>query len=208
MKVRIPTQLRRLLTKTLLHFIQSKENVQRFVNMTNWIKGRYGDRYVFQTSHGTQQMKRYEPKKYKNDVNTPLRIRARNIMHLAVENPYPSIKEKLRELYRTYPFNLLKDKGETIQLKNFYFVKRTRDKDEIKIYKVAQELVGLEGLSNNCPSLYHFLSPEDDELYWEGNYKNNKGVDFAYSGEEEEWYYAVNVRNNDMSNVLRFIWQD
>ena len=189
----IPTQLWRLVKKSLQHYLQAKPSVQRNVNRSIWIRGRYGKEYVFQTSHGTQQIKRYEPKKYKNNVNTPLRIRTRTIMKMAMESPSPSIKEKIRELYKTYPFYLLKSEPVNLRLKNFYFEKRVREKDLVSIYRAESE---------NCNG------EEDKTAYWEGKYQAKKTVRFEWQGDDQECWYAVNQRNGERSNVLKFVWKD
>ncbi len=190
MNVRIPSQLWRLVKKTLRHYLMAKPSVQRNVNRSIWIKGRYGKDYVFQMSHGTQQIKRYEPNKYKNKVNTPLRIRARTIMKLASEEPTPSLKEKIRELYRTYPFYLDKNIPINLRLKNFYFEGMVYPDDNIRIHK----------MTGSIPN------PETDELYWEGEYMPKKTVEFSYSETDKEEYYAVNLKSGEICNVVRMEW--
>lgn len=50
--------------------------------------------------------------------------------------------------------------------------------------------------------------PSLDILYAEKEYVPKKTVKFQYEGRGIEYYYGVNSRNNDISNVLKFEWKD
>jgi hypothetical protein len=190
-KKRIPRQIEHLVSNTVKHYLNSKESLQRLVDMTNWVKGRCGD-YVFQTSHGTQQIKLYEPQKYKNHINTPLRKRVREIMKLANEDPTPSLKEKLRYLFRTYPYYLKKEQPIKLKLKNFYFTEPVREGATLLIYKMEPE---------------GFKDLENDFLYDVVPYYPDQTIEFSYQGEEEEWFYGRINGTYVLSNVLRFYWR-
>jgi len=191
-KIKIPNHLEHLHNKTIKHYLEAPESVQRLVRMTDSIQGRYG-KYVFQLSRGTQQIKLYEPHKYKNDRNTPLRIRTRKIVKLAWQNPEPNIDERLRYLFRNYPYYLLKSEPVKLRMKNFYFDRAVRDNDLIRIYRA------------NDPQN---PDPDTDHLYVEKKYAPKKEILFQYEDRDEEYYYVVNQRNGDISNVLRFVWQE
>ncbi len=188
---RIPRHLEHLVSQTVKNYLHARENVQRFINRTNMIQGRCGE-YVFQSSHGTQQIKKYEPKKYKNGVNTPLRIRTRTIMRLASEDPTPTKEEKLRYLYRSYPFYLDKDQVINLRMRNFYF-DRWVNHSVVSIYRKRP---GEEP------------DPEMDELYETLEYMPKKTIKFEHQEEDEERYYAVHQRSGEISNVLHFVWQE
>ena len=113
-------------------------------------------------------------------------------MQSASQYPKEIRKDKVRELYRTMPYNLLQSEPVKLRLKNFYFDRKVADDDIVKIYQMQGE----------SPDL------QNDNLYWEGKYKAKKSVDFAYSEVDEERYYALNTRNNDISNVLHFVWEE
>lgn len=191
MKAKIPSQLQHLISKTVWHYFEAKEGIQRLVDNAVTLQGRWGDKYVMQMSHGTQQIKRYEPHKYKNEVNTPLRTRVRTIIKLANQDPTPCLTEKMRELFRTYPFYLDKDIPINLRLKNFYFEEAVRPDDKVRIYK----------MSASEPDTV------SDELYWKGDYIPKKTVKFSYSEADIEKYYAVNQRSGEISNVVRMEWQ-
>jgi hypothetical protein len=144
-------------------------------------------------SHGTQQIKLYEPEKYRNEVNTPLRKRTRNIISMAYTDPGPDRHERIRELFRTYPYFLLKSEPVKLRLRNFYFSPLIMEGEPLAIYKTT---------SGSDPD------PESDELYTRIEYKEKRTVDFSFQSDEEEWYYALNERNNRRSNLLHFIWGD
>ncbi len=190
--MRIPNQIVHLIRKTVLHYLFAPPEVQRNVIRTYSIRGRYGA-YVFQLSHGTQQIKLYEPEKYRNNVNTPLRQRVRTIMMLARQHPEPDVTEILRELFRTYPYHLLNTEAINLRLRNFYFNSRIDTGDLIRIYKAIDPL---------------HPNPEVDELYIQTEYAPKKTIHFAYNVDENEYYYGVNPRNNELSNLLHFIWGD
>lgn len=192
-------EMKSMLRPTIKHFYELPVSVQLGVKWSYDIRGKFavkkGEKggYIFQMSNGQQQIKKYDPDIYKNNHNTPLRIRARTIMHIAKQGPKEKEKETIRELYRKYPYHLLKDKEERIKLTNFYFNRPVRDNDYLKIYRAADK--------NN-------LNPETDTLYAEILFAPKETVNFEYCGQEEEYYYALNSRNNELSNLLRFIWQD
>ena len=75
----IPNSLFPHLTKSLQLYYGLPNNFQRLLHRNPQISGRAG-LLLFQMSRGTQQVKLYQPWIYKNEVNTPLRIRARKIM--------------------------------------------------------------------------------------------------------------------------------
>ncbi len=189
----LPRQLVHLMNKTITTYLQAPEKVQRFVNRTNSIQGRYGDKYVFQLSHGTQQMKRYEPHKYRNNRNSPLRQRVRSIMALAWENPEPNITERLQELHRNYPYYLLRAEPVSLRMKNFYFDTHIRIGESIRIYQAVDP---------------EHPNPEVDILYSEANYAPKREILFEYAGEDEQHYYGIKARNGEISNVLHFVWLD
>ena len=182
----IPTSLYPLIPEALWNYWGMPNGLQRNVQRTDLVKGRVGW-FVCQSSHGSQQIKLYKPWIYKNDVNTPLRIRSREIMQLASKEPLEKRKEKVRELYKTMPYRLLKEEPVNLRLKNFYFERKVCSGDFIKIYQVA------EG---------------EDQLYWEGEYKEKRTVKFEYQGDVEERYYAVISKYGEPSNTLYFIWMD
>ena len=187
---KIPNQLEGLVSQTVKNYLHARKELQKFIDMTNWIKGRCGD-YVFQTSHGTQQIKRYEPKKYKNEVNTPLRTRIRTIMRLASQDPSPTKEEKLRFLMKTYPYHLDKEEPVNLRLLNFYF-DYTKSDEIVRIYK---KRAGEEP------------DPELDDLIHEVEYIPKKTIKFNFQEEDEEWYYGLKVRTGELSNVLHFLWE-
>ena len=191
-KSKIPDHLTHLENMTLKHYLEAPESIQRLVRMTNLIQGKCGS-YVFQSSHGTQQIKKYEPEKYRNGRNTPLRLRTRQIVRLAWQNPLPTITARLRELFRNYPYNLLKSEPVRLRMKNFYFESEVRDVDLIRIYRASDP---------------ENPDPENDHLYCEEAYSPGKEILFQYDNREQEYYYALNVRNSELSNLLCFIWQE
>ncbi len=189
----LPTQLVHLMNKTITTYLQAPEEVQRLVNKTYAIQGRYGDKYVFQLSHGTQQIKRYEPHKYRNDRNSPLRQRVRDIMALAWQNPEPNITERLHELHRNYPYYLLRTESIKLRMKNFHFDTHVRSGESIRIYQAVDP---------------EHPNPELDILYAEENFAPKREIVFEYAGEDEQYFYGVKARNGELSNVLNFIWGD
>ncbi len=196
--IRIPNHLLRLLKKTLGHYFSQPLEFQILVRQNKKMQGRCKD-YVFQMSHGTQQIKLYEPKKYKNDSGTPLRNRSRLIMKLATENG-PAPKEKLNELFRNYPYHLLKSEAINLRMKNFYFdVKRVRVGDIIEIYRLRDEEPGQQGLCSP--------DPDKDIFYTEQDFAAKKTIHFEYEGRDEEHYYGVNKRSGEISNLLHYIWE-
>ena len=188
----IPKEFEHLIPGTVRNFWQLPGNLQRLFRLARLVQGRAGN-FVFQSSHGTQQIKLYEPEKYGNDRNTPLRIRSRTIVHLAAQEPPEKRKDKIRELYRIYPYHLLKDEPINLRLKNFYFERSIMEGDLIRI---------LQASDPDNPN------PATDDFYTEKEYFQRRTIEFAYQGDDEQHFYALNTRNNGLSNVLHFIWQD
>jgi len=153
-------------------------------------RGKYRG-FVFQMSHGVQQIKKYEPEKYRNDRNTPLRLRTRTIVHLASLDPVPNLQTKVKELFRSYPYYLLKTEPVNLRMKNFYFDYSVMPGRMLKIY---------QALDPENPD------PESDILHAEEEYSPKKTVLFEYRGEEEQYFYALNTRNGRLSGLLKFVW--
>ena len=191
-KSKIPDHLTHLENMTLKHYLEAPESIQRLVRMTNLIQGKCGS-YVFQSSHGTQQIKKYKPEKYRNGRNTPLRLRTRQIVRLAWQNPLPTITARLRELFRNYPYYLLKSEPVRLRMKNFYFASEVRGNDLLVIYRA---------LDPQNPD------PESDLIYVEKTYSPKKEILFQYGESDEEFYYAQNTRTGEFSNLLNFIWRE
>lgn len=173
-----------------MHFWRLPDNLIRLMNMTVSMHGTCLG-YLFQNSHGARQVKRYIPEIYKNHLNTPLRKRTRDIMSMAVENPEPTLKDRLRELYRTYPYHLLRDKPIDLKMKNFYFERELTPLIPVRIYC----------LTGDSPD------PAEDEIYAELNYDREKKVKFNYRGEATERFYAREMRRGELSNLLLFLWE-
>ena len=173
-----------------MHFWRLPDSLIRLMNLTSSMHGRCGN-YIFQNSHGGRQVKLYDPKIYKNEVNTPLRKRTRDIWRLAYENPVPTLHERMRELYRTYPFYLYKNEPVKLKLKNFYFERELSPGRLIRLYRV----LGEEPI------------PGNDFLYTELEFNPDKKVEFHYSKEEAEQFYALDVKTGQQSNVLQFYWE-
>jgi len=172
-----------------MHFWRLPDSLIRLMNMTVSMHGKCG-KYVFQNSHGGRQVKLYIPEIYKNEVNTPLRKRTREIMKLAMENPVPTLKEKMEELYRTYPYYLLKDRKENLRVTNFYFDRSISPGVLLRIYK----------MTSSEPD------PENDELYQEFEYNDKQIIHLQFSGDDEERFYAHNVARNNFSNLIQVFW--
>lgn len=162
----------------------------RLLNMTNRVSGST-KRYTFQMSHGGQQVKLYEKEKYKNHINTPLRQRARTIMRLAMEDPHPTLQEKLRQLYREYPYHLKKERKENLKFSNFYF----------GFYIPEGTLMRLYQQRESFPQLDH------DYIIMEFPYKKGMTIPLEYKGYDEEKFYATVRRTVQMSNVLQVFWE-
>ncbi len=188
----IPLSLYSGLSESLWNYLGMPRDFQRNKQRAHSIRGRMGW-FVCQMSHGSQQIKLYEPWKYKTEVNTPLRIRARTIMQVASQEPLEKRKDKVRELYRSYPYHLLKAKPVNLRLKNFYFEKDVIDGSTLKVYRAVDP---------DNPD------PQTDPLYGSKDFKKTKTVKFEYDGQDEEYYYAVNTRSGEISNLLKFIWQE
>ena len=187
-----PTALFPIIPKSLWHYWGMTKSSQRVLQRAHLIRGRYG-MYVFQSSHGRQQIKLYQPWIYKNEVNTPLRIRSRKIMQLASQEPQELRNKKVRELYRSFPYQLLKSEPVKLRMKNFYLDKSVMKGDMISVYRA------IDGENPH---------PESDPLYCRKEYGEKRTVKFAYEEDEEQHYYAVNERNGGMSNVLHFMWKE
>lgn len=188
----IPVSIGHLVNQTLKNYFSADFEHQRVSKMALQLRGKT-DKLVFQMSNGSQQIKLYEPQKYKNHLNTPLRIRSRTILQLANNSSCPDVKERIRELHRTYPYYLLKEKPEDLKLLNFRFDRVVRKNDPCSIFRIAH---GSEP------------HPDSDSLVMTVNYHPQKTVNFRYEEMEEQYFYAVNTRNNNRSNILRFIWCD
>ena len=189
---KIPRSIQRLLSPSVKHYFEADTGHQRLARMTIRLRGKT-DKYVFQLSNGSQQIKLYEPEKYKNNVNTALRVRTRMIMHLAHQNPGVDVREKIKELHSTYPYYLLKEEPVNLKLLNFRFEREARDGDVLTIYKKT-------GAGDP--------DPETDQLIETVVYRPKKSIEFTYDDQDEQYFYAVNSRKNDLSNILHFIWAD
>lgn len=187
----MPGSLKKQLSQSVKHYFDSDIDHQRLARLTTSLRGKT-DRYVFQMSNGSQQIKLYEPHKYKNDKTTPLRLRSRMIMNLAHQTPSADVKKKVQELHKTYPYHLLQDQPVNLRLLNFRFDREPLQTDVLDIYKTT---------SAGEPD------PENDTLIDTVVYKPKKSRKFEFDGEEEQFFYAVNTRNNSVSNVLHFLWQ-
>jgi len=187
-----PAALFRTIPASLWHYWGMTKGMQRNFQRASIIQGRYG-MFVFQSSHGRQQIKLYQPWIYKNEVNTPLRIRARKIMQLSSQEPKEIRQAKVKELYRSYPYHLLKSEPVKLRMKNFYFDRQVNKGDLIRIYRAVDP---------------QNTNPHTDPLYQEKEYGEKRVIGFDYQQTEQQHYYAVNARNNARSNVLQFIWQD
>ncbi len=188
----IPRNIQKQIRPTVKNYFDSDSEHQRLARMTISLRGKT-DKYVFQMSNGSQQIKLYEPKKYKNNVNTPLRIRTRMIMHLAHQSSSSDVREKIRELHGTYPYYLLKDRAVNLRLRNFRFNRYVKESDTVEIYGIT---------SGDEPD------PAVDQLVKSVSYNPKKTVKFEYEGQDEQQFYAVNTRNDDISSVLLFVWSD
>jgi hypothetical protein len=195
----VKSELKHLATNTIHNYLQLPLSVQLAVQWSYSLQGKYGAKkgvkggYVFQMSHGTQQIKEYNPEDYtKNVENTPLRKRARLIMREAMNYPQEGRKEIIRELYHNTPYHLKQDEAINLRMKNFYFDKEAVKDDKIKIYRA---------LDPNNPN------PETDILITEKKYGPKKEIKFEFEDRVEEYYYAVNERTGVISNLLHFIWE-
>jgi hypothetical protein len=188
----IPESIRKQVHPTLKNYFDADLDHQIVAKMTKSLQGKT-EKYVFQMSNGSQQIKLYEPHKYKNRNNSPLRVRARMIMHLANQEPCDSIEEKIRELYKTYPYYLLKSEPVNLRLRNFRFAKEVREGDPLDVFLMTSETEP---------------DPETDELVCSVTYKPKRSLKFEFSGQSEQRFYSVNRRNNSYSNILDFIWKE
>lgn len=195
--VTVDHDMKHLLSKTMQHYFELPVSVQTIVRKSYSISGKLLLKtgkyrgFVFQMSHGGQQIKMYEPEKYKNERNTPLRIRSRNIFRLARKDPLPNIQTRIRELFRSYPYYLLKSEAVDIRLKNFYFTSEVLPGKLLKIYKALNPAE---------------LDPEIDELFSEGEYSPKKTIRFEYGGEDVQYFYAIERGNGRKSVPLKLIW--
>ncbi len=187
-----PKSIEKLLTPTLKNYLKADDDHQNLVIMTKWLTGKT-EKFVFQMSNGSQQIKLYEPERYKNNILTPLRFRSRMIVHLAAQYPHPLLNDKVKELHRTYPYYLLNQEPVNLRLLNFHFERIIKEDNEIKIYRQ---------ISDGGPD------QETDILIKTITYKPKKSVKFVYEGQDQQHYYAVNTRNGELLNILHFIWQD
>ncbi|MFA5498229.1 MAG: hypothetical protein WC327_01635 [Candidatus Cloacimonadia bacterium] len=195
----VKNELKHLATNTIHNYLQLPLGVQLAVQWSYSIQGKYGAKvgqkggYVFQMSHGTQQIKEYNPESYKtNSENTPLRKRARLIMQEAMQHPQEGRKELIRELYRKTPYHLKQDEPVNLRMKNFYFDRETIKDDEFIVYRAADP---------NNPN------PKTDTIITERKYSPKREIKFEFDNIEEEYYYAVNIRTGELSNLLHFIWE-
>ncbi|MFA5499273.1 MAG: hypothetical protein WC327_07005 [Candidatus Cloacimonadia bacterium] len=196
---KIKPELRHLASKTIQNYLELPLSVQMVVKLSYEISGTFGTKvgkkggFVFQMSHGTQQIKKYDPKTYKkNSENTPLRKRSRLIMQQASQFPLAERKDKVRELYKTMPYNLSQTDPVKLRMKNFYFDEETLKDDKLTIYRA---------LDPNNPN------PETDLFIAEKKYGPKREIHFEFDGREEEYFYAVNTRTGESSNFLHFIWE-
>ena len=195
----VKSELKHLATNTIHNYLQLPLGVQLAVQWSYSLQGKYGAKkgqkggYVFQMSHGTQQIKKYSPEDYKKNVeNTPLRKRARLIMQEAMQYPQEGRKEIIRELYRNTQYHLKQDEPVNLRMKNFYFDREVIKDDKMKIYRALDP--------NN-------LNPETDILVANKKYGPKKEIKFEFENRVEEYYYAVNERTGECSNLLHFIWE-
>lgn len=199
LNIKVDNNMKHLLSKTMQHYFELPIMVQLIVQMSNTMagkmlikKGKYRG-FVFQMSHGVQQIKKYEPEKYRNDRNTPLRLRSRTIVHLASLDPVPNLNSKVKELFRSYPYYLLKTEPVNLRMKNFYFESDILPGRVLRIHKA-------EDPANP--------NPGSDILYAEEEYSPKKTIRFEYGGEEIQHFYAMNTRNGRLSGLLKFIWAE
>jgi len=195
----VKQELKHLATNTIHNYLQLPLGVQLAVQWSYSIQGKYGAKvgqkggYVFQMSHGTQQIKEYNSESYKtNSENTPLRKRARLIMQEVMQHPQEGRKELIRELYRNTPYRLKQDEPIKLRMKNFYFDREVVKDDELIVYRAADP---------NNPN------PVTDTIITEKKYGPKREIVFEYEGRVEEHYYAINMRTGELSNVLHFIWE-
>ncbi|MCB5231060.1 MAG: hypothetical protein WCX83_01400 [Candidatus Cloacimonas sp.] len=195
----IKPELRHLASKTIQNYLELPLSVQMAVKLSYEISGTFGTKvgkkggFVFQMSHGTQQIKKYDPKIYKkNSENTPLRKRSRLIMQQASQFPLAERKDKVRELYKTMPYNLSQTDPVKLRMKNFYFDRETQKDDRLMIYRATDP---------------YNPNPDTDTFVAEKNFSPNRTIPFEFDNREEEYYYAVNSRTGERSNLLHFIWE-
>jgi len=201
--VRTPEQLKHLASKTLQNFFKLPLRAQLDVLRSYDVRGNFGTKknkkgcFVFQMAKGgTQQIKEYKPEIYKDEQNTPLRVRSRTIMRLAQENPIPDLKTKIKQLFISYPYHLLKSEPINLRLKNFYFRRYIKERDLICVYRLRDNIEGLEP------------DPSQDIFYAEKDYAPKTTIAFQYEDRDVEYYYAVNSRNDEISNVLKIVWEN
>jgi hypothetical protein len=195
----IKPELKHLLSKTIQNYLELPLAVQMAVRLSYDIRGTFGTKvgkkggFVFQMSHGTQQIKKYDPKSYaKNSENTPLRKRSRLIMQAASQYPLAERKDKVRELYKTMPYTLSQKEPIKLRMKNFYFDRGVLTDDKFIIYRAIDP--------NNS-------NPETDTLIVEKKYGPKREILFEFEGRVEEYYYAVNTKTGKRSSLLYFIWE-
>jgi hypothetical protein len=199
LNIKVDHDMIHLLSKTMQHYFELPIMVQLLVKMSNSMSGKMVIKrgkyrgFVFQMSHGVQQIKKYEPEKYRNDRNTPLRLRTRTIVHLASLDPVPNLQTKGKELFRSYPYYLLKTEPVKLRMKNFYFDPEVLPGRVLRIYKA-------EDPENP--------DPESDILYAEEEYSPKKTIRFEYGEEDIQQFYAMNTGNGRVSGLLKFIWAE
>ena len=196
---KVDHSMKHLLSKSMKNYLELPIEAQLLVSLSHAIAGKMklsrksGNGFVFQMSNGTQQVKRYEPEIYKNNINTPLRLRSRKIMQTVMQDYLPDLKTRMRQLFRDYPYHLQKTVPINLRLKNFYFERGVLPKDRLIIYKT---------LTPDNPN------PLTDTIIFEKDFYTKKTAFFEYSGIDEEYYYALNQRSGERSNLLHFIWEE
>ncbi len=142
----IPPEMEHLMSKSLRNYLKLPLGVQLAVRNSYSIRGTLGKKgfvekgkkkigFVFQMSGGTQQIKEYDREIYKNDRNSPLRVRSRTIMHLAMQEPLPGLQQRIKNLYSYYPYYLVKDEAVNLRMKNFYFENQPYRGNIFRIYR-------------------------------------------------------------------------
>jgi hypothetical protein len=114
-------------------------------------------------------------------------------MQASSQYPLAERKDKVRELYKTMPYTLSQKEPIKLRMKNFYFDRGVLTDDKFVIYRA---------IDPNNPS------PETDILIAEKKYGPKREVVFGFENRAEEYYYAVNARTGERSNLLHFIWEN
>jgi hypothetical protein len=113
-------------------------------------------------------------------------------MQASSQYPLAERKDKVRELYKTMPYTLSQKEPIKLRMKNFYFDRGVLTDDKFVIYRA---------IDPNNPS------PETDLFIVEKKYGSKREILFEFGGGMEEYYYAVNARTGERSNLLHFIWE-